>query len=102
MNAPARRALATIRRCIARDRVRLTAHFRVRLTERGVLWADVLALFDAPTSAEADGADDHGRARWIVRGDSADGTAMGVVCAIGRDAKGELTVLVTAFWEDQP
>jgi uncharacterized DUF497 family protein len=102
MSTPARQALSTIRRCIARDRVRLTMHFRVRLTERGVLWADVLTLFDAPTDAKADGTDDHGRARWIVRGAAADGTRMGVVCAIGRDRAGELTVFVTAFWEDAP
>lgn len=77
-------------------------HFRVRLTERGVLWADVLALFDEPSEARADGVDDEGRARWIVRGASADGTMMGVVCAIGRDESGELTIFVTAFWEDRP
>ncbi|MBL9000236.1 MAG: DUF4258 domain-containing protein [Phycisphaerae bacterium] len=100
MNTPARHALNIIRRCIARDRVRLTMHFRVRLTERGVLWADVLALFDAPSGAESDGVDDAGRARWIVRGASADGARMGVVCAVGRDESGELTVFVTAFWED--
>lgn len=100
MDKPARQALSTIRRCIARDRVRLTMHFRVRLTERGVLWADVLAMFDEPSGALADGVDDEGRARWIVRGKSADGTMMGVVCAIGRNESGELTVFVTAFWEN--
>jgi uncharacterized DUF497 family protein len=102
MNAPARRALSTIRRCVAGDRARLTQHFRARLTERGVLWVDVLTLFDAPSNAQADGHDDHGRARWIVSGHAADGTAMGVVCAVGRDRGGELTVFVTAFWEDRP
>lgn len=100
MDAHARRALSVIRRCIANDRVRLTAHFRVRLTERGVLWADVLAVFDAPSGLRADGTDDNGRARWIVRGAAADGTSMGVVCAIGRDVGGTLTVFVTAFGED--
>ncbi|MBM4108410.1 MAG: DUF4258 domain-containing protein [Phycisphaerae bacterium] len=99
MRADARRALSTIRRCIRADRVRLTQHFRVRLTERGVLWADVLTLFDAPTGAEADGFDDAGRARWIVRGRAAGGHAMGLVCAIGRDSGGRLTVFVTAYWE---
>lgn len=75
-------------------------HFRVRLTERGVLWADVQVLFDDPFDARADGHDDEGRARWIVRGRAADGVGIGVVCAIGRDASGDLTVFVTAFWED--
>lgn len=57
-------------------------------------------LFESPTLARADGFDDAGRARWIVRGRAADGAAKGVVCAIGRDDRGELTVFVTAFWED--
>lgn len=100
MDKPARQALSIVRRCIARDRVRLTMHFRVRLTERGVLWADVLGLFDEPSAMLADGLDDEGRARWIIRGTGADGSMLGVVCAIGRDAAGELTVFVTAFWED--
>lgn len=99
MNADARQALAAIRRCIVRDRIRLTLHFRVRLAERGVLWADVLTLFEAPTDVAGDGVDDAGRARWIVSGAAADGTAMQLVCAIGRDAGGELTVFITAFWE---
>ncbi len=99
MHARARKALSATRRCIRADRVRLKRHFRVRLTERGVLWADVRTLFDAPTSADADGFDGAGRARWIVRGRAADGARMGVVGAIGRDARGELTVFVTAYWE---
>lgn len=102
MDKHARQAVSTIRRCIAADRVRLTMHFRVRLTERGVLWADVLVLFDDPADARGDGLDDQGRARWIVRGEAADGVPMGVVCAIGRDRAGAMTVFVTAFWEDQP
>lgn len=65
-----------------------------------MLWADVLTLFEDPSEARADGPDDRGRARWIVTGKATDGIAMGVVCAIGRDRSGELTVFVTAFWED--
>jgi uncharacterized DUF497 family protein len=102
MDKHVRQALSTIRRCVAADRIRLTMHFRVRLTERGVLWADVLAVVDDPTDARGDGTDDAGRSRWIVSGRAADGTAMGLVCAIGRDDAGELTVFITAFWEDQP
>lgn len=100
MDKASAQAVSTIRRCIARDRVRLTMHFRVRLTERGVLWADVLTLFDEPLRVKSDGIDDEGRPRWIVHGASADRAAMTVVCAIGRDQSGELTVFVTAFWED--
>lgn len=100
MDKPARQALSTIRRCIAADRVRLTMHFRVRLVERGVLWTDVLTVVDAPSSVRGDGTDDLGRTRWIVNGHAADGTAMGLVCALGRDEAGELAVFITAFWED--
>ena len=102
MDKPSRQALSTMRRCIAADRVRLTRHFRVRLAERGVLWADVLTVVDAPAGVRGDGFDDAGRSRWIVNGKAADGTAMGLVCAIGRDSDGALTVFVTAFWEDRP
>lgn len=100
MNTDARRALSTIRRCIAAERVVLTRHFRVRLAERGVLWVDVLTVVEAPSNARGDGFDDAGRSRWIVNGRAADGTVMGLVCAIGRDESGELTVFVTAFWKD--
>jgi hypothetical protein len=100
MDHATRRALSNIRRCIAADRIRLTMHFRVRLVERGMLWTDVLSVFDAPTDAVAGGLDDQGQARWIVRGAAADGTPMSVVCAIGRDRSGQLTVFVTAFWDD--
>lgn len=62
---------------MAAGRVRLTLHFRARLGERGMLWADVLGLFESPTLARADGFDDAGRARWIERGRAADGAAMG-------------------------
>lgn len=100
MNADARRALNTIRRCVASDRIRLTRHFRVRLAERGAFWTDVSAVIDSPASVKGDGVDDVGRSRWIVSGKAADGAAMGLVCAIGRDSAGELTVFITAFWED--
>ncbi|MFM9957269.1 MAG: DUF4258 domain-containing protein [Phycisphaerales bacterium] len=100
MNADTRKAVSTIRRCVAADRVMLTRHFRVRLAERGVLWADVRAVVDAPASARVDGMDDAGRSRWIVEGRAADGVSMGLVCVIGRDDAGDLAVFVTAFWED--
>jgi hypothetical protein len=100
MDRAARQAVTTIRRCIRLDRVRLTVHFRARLAERALLWADLHSLFDAPSGAAPDGWDDQGRARWVVGGEAADGTRMGIVCAIGRDAEGAMTVFVTAFWED--
>lgn len=100
MSTDARNALRTIRRCLADGRYRLTRHFWVRLAERGAFWADVAAVIDAPASAKADGLDEAGRSRWIVSGKAADGAAMGLVCAIGRDDAGEMTVFVTGFWQD--
>lgn len=94
-----RSAWATIRRCLRAGRVRFTRHFLRRLDQRGAFWADVLAAFDAPEDVRADGFDDGGRARWIVRGPAADGTAVEVVCLIDRDGSGVLTVLVTLYWE---
>ena len=99
MNTDARKALSTIRRCIAADRVRLSEHFAKRMDDRGLFWGDVLAALENPVSAVADGFDGASRARWIVRGPCADGTMIGLVCAIGRDDRGELTVFVTLFWE---
>lgn len=67
-----------------------------------MLWADVLAVFDAPTEVLDRGVDDVGRPRWIVRGKAANGQVMAAVCAIGRDAMGDLVVFITAFWETKP
>jgi Domain of unknown function (DUF4258) len=99
MNTNAKRALSTIRRCIKAERFRLSEHFTKRMDERGMLWADVLAAMDLPARVEADGFDDAARSRWIVHGPAADGSAIGIVCAIGRDERGELTVFITLFWE---
>jgi len=99
MSPDARRALRTIRRCVASGRYRLTRHFRVRLAERGVLWPDVLTVFDEPDEVRADGLDDADRERWIVTGPAADGSTMTLVCAIGRASDGTLTVFVTVYWD---
>jgi hypothetical protein len=102
MDKAARHALATIRRCIEADRFRLTAHFSRRMDQRGLVWPDVLAALDAPTAVEDNGCDDAGRPRWIVHGPCADAPwgSIGVVCTIGRDDTGAVTVFITLFWED--
>jgi len=99
MTSQARRALQTIRRCVATERVRLTQHFRVRLTERGLVWPDLLTVMDEPAGVEADGHDAWGRPRWIVSGEAADGLAVKLVCVIDRDTTGKLTVFITMHWE---
>ncbi len=102
MNTPQRQALTTIRRCIRTGRYRLTEHFTHRMDERGLFWPDVLSVFDAPTDATADGFDDAGRSRWIVSGAIEDGSPVAVVCAIGRDARGDLSVFITIYREGKP
>jgi hypothetical protein len=102
MDKVARRALTTVHRCVAADRVRLLPHFIHRMDMRGIVWADVLAMLDNPSDILADDADDWGRSRWIITGGAADGGVLGVVCVLGHDAAGALTVFVTAFWEDSP
>ena len=99
MKPEARRALQTIRRCVATDRVRLTQHFRVRLTERGLVWPDLLTVMAEPADVKADGHDDWSRPRWIISGDAADGLAVKLVCVIGHDATGKLAVFITMHWE---
>ena len=91
-------SLSTIRRCIAADRVRVLDHFRERMDVRGLVWADVLALIDDPADVRGDGEDDWGRPRWIIAGPGARGDRAGLVCAIGRDKSGVVTVFVTMFW----
>lgn len=98
MDTPARHALTTIRRCIATGRVQLLDHFTERMDVRGLVWADVLALFDDPAVVQSDGEDDWGRARWIIAGRGAGDDTVGLVCVIGRDKAGEVTVFVTMFW----
>ncbi|MFA7238352.1 MAG: hypothetical protein WC058_15955 [Phycisphaeraceae bacterium] len=99
MNTAARNAWHTIRRCVASERVRLLSHFTRRMDERGETWPDVLAVLDAPAAVRPDGADEWGRARRIISGEAADGLPLGMVCVIGRDDAGDLTVFITLFWE---
>ena len=95
----ARSSLTAIRRSLDAGRYRLTPHFRQRLAERWLLWADVLAVFDAPLSVRHDGEDQFGRPKWIVGGKAADGLAMEIVCVLDHDEHGRLTVFITAYFE---
>ncbi len=99
MDADAKRALRTIRRCIEVGRYRLTAHARRRLAQRGMVWPDVLAIVDGPAQVKADGADDWGRARWMISGEAPDGLPLELVCVLDRDDAGELVVFITIYWE---
>jgi hypothetical protein len=100
MNPEARNALRTIQRCISAGRYELATHFRQRMAQRGMLWPDVLATVDDPASVQADGADDWGRARWIMAGTAADGLPLELVCVLDRTDTGELVVFITIYWKD--
>lgn len=100
MNPAARQALETIRQCVKAERVILLPHFTHRMEERGVFWADVLAMIGGPADVRGDGFDDWARPRWIVTGVAADGRPLGMVCVLGRDNQGQVTVFVTLYWED--
>lgn len=91
------KALAAIRECVTRDRVFLTPHFRQRLAERNLLWADVLTVLDHPRSVRADGSDPFGRGRWLIVGDGADGARLEMVCTLAADERGRLVVFVTIY-----
>lgn len=95
-----KRALAVISRCISTGRVIVLEHFVRRLDKRGLFWSDVLAVLSTPTRIRPDGFDDWGRERWIIRGRSADLGDVEIVCVLGTNERGEVTVFVTLFWED--
>lgn len=99
MDDDARRALATVRRCLASERYLLLPHFLQRMDERGMVWPDVVAVIDELASVVPDGVDDWGRPRWIIAGDAPDGLSLGVVCVIGRNAADVVTVFITLFWK---
>lgn len=98
MDGDAREALATIRDCVRRDRVRIRPHFTERMHERGLYWADVVMVIDDPSGIRENGFDDAGRAKWIVAGATHDGLRVEIVAALDRDARGKLTVFLTMFY----
>jgi hypothetical protein len=99
MNASAQAALVAVRESLRAGRYRMTPHFRQRLAERGILWVDILSVFDAPTTVRDGGDDDYGRPKWNIAGRAADGLPVEVVCALDRDERGRWTVLITVYFE---
>jgi len=90
-------ALRQICDAVAADRVEMTAHFEQRLGERGLLWADLLTLFDQPARMEDQGPEVHGWPKWRVWGKAADGTPVGVVVALREDGR---VRFITIHWEE--
>jgi hypothetical protein len=97
MNAEARRALLTIRTCVAADRIQVLPHFRQRMGERGLVWPDVLAILDDPHAVRGQGRDRYERPKWLVSGDAADGEPIEIVCVLDENERGEITVFITIY-----
>ncbi len=97
MATKARRALATIRACVAVKRFRLLPHFAQRMDVRGLVWPDVLAVLDEPSRVRDGGRDRSNRPKWLVAGTAADGEALEFVCALDVNERGEYTVFITIY-----
>jgi len=95
--ADAEDALRQLRDAVAADQVEMTAYFEQRLGERGLLWADLLTLFDQPARMEDQGPEVHGWPKWRVWGKAADGTPAGVVVALREDGR---VRFITIHWEE--
>jgi hypothetical protein len=98
VTAEARRTLAVIRECLDSDRYALTVHFTRRMAERGLYWADMLAVFDDPTETLSQGMDDYNRPKWIIGGQTATGEEIEIVCAVELDETE--TVFITLYWQE--
>jgi hypothetical protein len=98
VTAEARRAIVAIRACIETDRYALTVHFSERMAQRGLFWPDVRAVIADPKDVRSQGMDDYGRPKWILRGVTALGDDIEIVCAVEIDAAE--TEFITLYWED--
>ncbi len=85
MDAETKEALRTIRSCVRAKRYRLLKHFRDQMALRGMLWADVLAVLDAPADVRDGGSELHNRPKWILSGVAADGLGVEFVCVLDWD-----------------
>lgn len=90
-------ALDVIQQCLAEERFRMTLHFRQRMSERGLIWPDVLAVVDDPADIRWGKRDAHGREKWIICGAAGDGLGVEMVCVLDVDERGQVTVLVTIY-----
>jgi hypothetical protein len=98
MTGEARRTLAVIRDCLARDCYAVTVHFEERMEQRGLFWPDVQGIIAAPRHVRSDGVDEYDRPKWIIGGQTAGGGSVEIVCAIEVDESG--TVFITLYWND--
>ena len=97
MDAPARKALRIIRRCVTAGRFRLLIHFTQRMDQRGLVWPDILAVLDDPEDVHDGGPDRFGRPKWVLSGTAADGLVVEIVCVLDEDEHGNMTVFITIY-----
>ena len=97
MDVEAKDALGTIRWCVSRERLATLPHFLERMEERGMVWADVLAILDDPTDMRDGGPEKFNRPKWVVGGVAADGLPVEVVCVLDQDENGELVLFITIY-----
>jgi hypothetical protein len=97
MDRKASRALLTIRACVNTRRYFVLTHFTQSMDRRGLVWPDVLAVLDSPSTVRAGGTDRFGRDKWRISGTAADGEALEFVCALDVDERGEVTVFITIY-----
>lgn len=100
MTSDSRKALESIRQCVKRKQFQVNRHFTQRQDERGLFWADVLAVLNDPNDVHEDGCDDEGRLKWVIEGEATDGLSIGVVCVLDENERGRMTVFITLFWND--
>ena len=97
MDAKGRRALSVIRECVAAKRYWVSLHFAQRMDGRGIFWPDVATILDDPSAVRSDGRDSFDRPKWIVAGKTVDGDAVGIVCVLDHDDRGNVTVFITIY-----
>lgn len=100
MDTEAAGATAAIQRCVRLGRYRVLAHFTSRMDRRCLFWPDIQAVVDCPDSTQAQGHDEFGRPKWLLTGKATDGLLLAIVCALDTDDRGEVTVFITAYWDE--
>jgi len=97
MDVEAREALDTIQWCARNGRLLIQTHFLERMEERGMVWADVLAILDDPLDVQPGGPEKFDRPKWLLAGIASDGLAIEIVCVLDQNDLGDWAVLITIY-----
>jgi hypothetical protein len=97
MDRKERWAWDTIRSTVAAGHYRVLRHFAQRMDQRGLFWADVQGVIDAPNRVRSGGNDRFGREKWLLQGKTTDALSIELVCALDVDENGDLTVFITIY-----